>query len=155
VRKIRVALNHDLKVAAVTADSTIAPKTVSFTRYTDGAHLYVTSVSSGSIQTGGPVSGLGLRPGGQNIYQLTLTLSGVGEYSLFSNFGTVSTPESVRESYGVLTVGALNSGTVAIGQEITGAEILPLTAIDGNLSGSGPEAPGLSTTPKRSRATSR
>ena len=37
-----------------------------------------------------------------------------------------------------LTVGAVNSGTVALGQEVTGAGVLPLTAIDGNLSGSGP-----------------
>ena len=31
----------------------------------------------------------------------------------------------------------MNSGTVALGQEVTGAGV-PLTAIDGNLSGSGP-----------------
>ena len=44
----------------------------------------------------------------------------------------------MTETYGVLTVGAVNSGTVALGQEVTGAGVLPLTAIDGHLSGSGP-----------------
>ena len=44
----------------------------------------------------------------------------------------------MTETYGVLTVGAVNSGTVALGQEVTGAGVLPLTAIDSHLSGSGP-----------------
>ena len=44
----------------------------------------------------------------------------------------------MTETYGVLTVGAVNSGSVAVGQEVTGAGVLPQTAIDGNLSGSGP-----------------
>ena len=43
----------------------------------------------------------------------------------------------MTETYGLLTVGAVNSGTVAVGQEVAGADVLPLTAIDGNLGGSG------------------
>ena len=50
--------------------------------------------------------------------------------------GTVS-PETMTESYGVLTVGSVSSGTVGVGQQITGAGVASLTAIDGNLSGSG------------------
>jgi hypothetical protein len=37
----------------------------------------------------------------------------------------------------VLTVGSVTSGTVAVGQPVAGAGVLPLTAIEGNLSGSG------------------
>ena len=44
----------------------------------------------------------------------------------------------MTETYGVLTVGAVTSGTVAVGQQVTGAGVLPLTAIVSNLSGSGP-----------------
>ena len=44
----------------------------------------------------------------------------------------------MTETYGVLTVGAVNSGSVAVGEQVTGAGVLPQTAIDGNLSGSGP-----------------
>jgi hypothetical protein len=44
----------------------------------------------------------------------------------------------MTETFGVLTVGAVDYGTVALGQEVTGAGVLPQTAIDGNLSGSGP-----------------
>jgi len=47
--------------------------------------------------------------------------------------GHIST-ETLTETYGVLKVG---SGTVAIGQQVTGAGVLPLTAIESNLSGSG------------------
>ena len=43
----------------------------------------------------------------------------------------------MTESYGVLTVGSVNSGAVAVGEEVTGAGVASLTAIDGNLSGSG------------------
>ena len=84
------------------------------------------------------VSGKGIRAGAQIIEQLSGTPGGAGEYSLFSNYGTVSTAEAMTETYGVLTVGAVNSGTVALGQQVTGAGVLPLTAIDGHLSGSGP-----------------
>ena len=37
----------------------------------------------------------------------------------------------MTETYGVLTVGTVTSGAVAVGQEVTGAGVLPLTAIDG------------------------
>ena len=44
----------------------------------------------------------------------------------------------MTESYGVLTVGSVVSGTVAVGQRVTGAGVLlPITAIDANISGSG------------------
>ena len=43
----------------------------------------------------------------------------------------------MTESYGILTVGSVSSGTVADGEQVTGAGILPDTAIQSNLSGSG------------------
>ena len=113
-------------------------KSISFTGYTNRSHLFVTSISSGAIEIGGLISGRGLKPGSQIINQLSGTPGGVGEYSLIFGPGSVSTPETIKETYGVLTVGSVNSGAVAIGQEVTGAGVLPLTAIDGNLSGSGP-----------------
>ena len=81
---------------------------------------------------------MALRQALRSLTQLSGTPGGAGEYSFFQGTGNVSTPETMTETYGVLTVGAVNSGTVAVGQEVTGAGVLPLTAIDGNLSGSGP-----------------
>jgi len=135
---IQTALNSDLQVAAVTAGSSIAPESASFTGYTVRNQLYVTSVSSGSIEIGGIVSGHGLMSGAQIIQQVSGTPGGVGEYSFFVEEGTVSKPEPMTETYGVLTVGAVNSGTVALGEEVTGAGLVPKTAIEVNLSGSGP-----------------
>ena len=43
----------------------------------------------------------------------------------------------MTESYGVLTVGSVTSGTVAVGQQVTGAGVASLTGIEDNLSGSG------------------
>ena len=135
---IRAALNQNLQVAAVTAGSSITPESVSFTGYFDRAQLYVTSVSSGSIEIGGMISGHGIAPGSQIISQLSGTPGGAGQYTFFHRHRECFTSETMTETYGVLTVGAVNSGTVAVGQEVTGAGVLPLTAIDANLSGSGP-----------------
>ena len=45
----------------------------------------------------------------------------------------------MTESYGVLTVGSVSSGTVADGEQVTDAsgQVIPDTAIESNLSGSG------------------
>ena len=43
----------------------------------------------------------------------------------------------MTESYGKLTVGSVTSGAVGVGQELTGAGVASLTAIDSKLSGSG------------------
>ena len=137
---MRLRSIRNLQVAAVTTGSSITPESVSFTGYINGAQLYVTSVSSGSIELGGIISGHGIKAGSsaQIIDQSSGTPGGVGHYSFFSSAGNFSTPELMTETYGVLTVGAVDSGTVAVGQEVTGAGVLPQTAIDGNLSGSGP-----------------
>jgi len=134
---IQVALDSNLQVAAVTAESSIAPESTSFTGYADLDQLYIQSVSSGSIEIGGIISGPGIK-NAQIINQLSGKPGGPGHYATFTTPGTFSTPQTMTETYGVLTVGAVNSGTVALGQEVTGAGVLPLTAIDTNLSGSGP-----------------
>ena len=135
---IQAALNSHLQVAAVTAGSSITPVSVSFTGSLTGAFIQVTSVSSGSIELGAQLSGPGIRAGNNQIVaQLNGTPGGAGLYTLYVGAGTVSS-ETMTETYGVLTVGAVTSGTVAVGQKVTGAGVLPLTAIDGNLSGSGP-----------------
>ena len=131
VRSIRIC-----RSTAVTTGSSITPVSVSFTGSLNEYLLQVTSVSSGSIELGAQISGPGIAAGSQIITQLNGTPGGVGLYSLYVSGGTVSS-ETITETYGVLTVGSVTSGTVAVGQEVTGAGVLPLTAIDGNLSGSG------------------
>ena len=134
---IRSALNSNLPVEAVTAGSSITPVSVSFSGSLNGYYLQVTSVSSGSIELGAQISGPGIAAGSLIINQLDGTPGDAGLYSLFIVGGTTSS-ETMTESYGVLTVGSVTSGAVAVGEEVTGAGVLPLTAIDDNLSGSGP-----------------
>jgi hypothetical protein len=139
---IRRALNRKLQTAAVTTGSTITPESVSFTGYTggrgEGAHLYVTSVSSGAIEIGGMVSAPGLAAGAQIIDQLSGTPGGPGEYAFENSYGQETTPEAMTETYGMLAVGSVSSGAVAIGEKVTGAGIPSLTAVDANISGAGP-----------------
>ena len=135
---IQTALNKTLPIAAVTT-GTIAPVSVSFNGSINATVLTVSGLSSGSIQIGSYISGPGVPPDAQVTSQINGTPNGVGTYGLYLNEPSVST-ETLTESYGVLTVNSVGSGTVAVGQEIAG---LPLTAIEANLSGSG--AAGTST----------
>jgi autotransporter-associated beta strand protein len=133
---VQSALNSNLQVAAVTAGSSITPESASVTGYSDRDQLYIMSVSSGVIEIGGWISG----PGGtmaQIINQLSGIPGGPGHYATFQNADVYSSAP-MTETYGVLTVGAVDSGTVTLGEEVTGTGIPSLTAIDGNLSGSGP-----------------
>ena len=133
---IQAALNAELPVAATTTGSSIAPISVSFTGSVNGLLLQVTSVSSGSIELGAQISGTGVVAGAQIVNQWDGAPGGPGLYVLFAPGGTTSS-ETMTESYGVLTAGSVNSGAVAVGEEVTGAGVASLTAIDGNLSGSG------------------
>jgi hypothetical protein len=141
---IENALDANLPVAAVTTGSSIAPVTVSFTGYQEGANstngaalLVVTAISSGTIEIGGYVSGAGITP--ERIYsQVSGTPGGVGVYNLATGTGTASS-ETMAETYGILTVGSISSGTIADGEMVTDAtgDVLKNTAVEGNLSGSG------------------
>ena len=133
---IQAALNSSAPVAAVTAGSSIAPVSVSFTGSLNGVFLQVTSVSSGSIELGAQISGPGIAAGAQIVRQEDGTPGGPGLYVLYVSGGTASS-ETMTESYGVLTVGSVTSGTVANGEHVTGAGVASLTAIEDNLSGSG------------------
>ena len=82
------------------------------------------------------ISGPGVAAGSQIITQLDGTPGGVGLYALYDPGGNVSS-ETMTESYGKLTVGSVTSGAVGVGQELTGAGVASLTAIDSKLSGSG------------------
>ena len=135
---IQAALNQNLPVAAVTTGDSIAPVSVSFTGTTSGLLLQVTAISSGSIEIGALISGLKVPAGTQINSQLSGAPGGVGLYSLYVPAGTIA-PESMTESYGVLTVGSVSSGAVADGEQVTDASghVIPDTAIESNLSGSG------------------
>jgi hypothetical protein len=133
---IRNALDANVPVSAVTTGSSIARVSVPFTGSLDKNALTVTNVSSGSIQIGSHLFGSGVRSGIQIVAQLSGTANGTGTYAVQNNPGAPL--ESMTDLYGVLTVGSVGgSGTVAVGQDVTGASVVSDTAIQANLSGSG------------------
>jgi Protein of unknown function (DUF3383) len=130
---LEAELNSNLQVLATTTGSTITPKTVSFRGYFDQAQLTVTSVGRGAIQIGGVIAGKGVTHSllsAQIIYQHSGSVSGgVGEYSCLGDIGSVSKSEPMNETYGILDLGTVTSGTVASGEEVTGRGIPKDTAI--------------------------
>jgi hypothetical protein len=133
---LQAQLNHTLPTAGVTTGSSIAPASVSFTGSVNNLLLNVTSVASGNIQVGSIISGAGIPANAQITSQVNGTPGGVGTYSLYLPEGHIAA-ESLTDTYGVLTVGSTSSGAVAIGEHVVGKGVLPDTAIEANLSGSG------------------
>jgi Protein of unknown function (DUF3383)/PEP-CTERM motif len=130
---IQTDLNNSLPPAAA-ATGSITPVSVAFTGSVNNLLLTVSSAPPGSIQVGSIITGRGMPAGAQITSQVSGTPNGAGVYSLYVPEGHISSG-TLTETYGVLKVGSASSGTVAIGQQVTGASVLPLTAIESNLGG--------------------
>jgi hypothetical protein len=126
---------------AITAGSSIAPGSASFTGSIAGGVMDVTAVSTGSIAIGGIVTSAN-GYAGHIVDQTSGAPGGAGEYNVWyapSGPNSVIAPSgaTLSETYGTLTIGAAASGAVAIGQEVTGSGVKGNTAIEANISGSG------------------
>ena len=133
---IQSALNAALPTEATTTGSSIVAKTSSFTGSIAAGIMNVSAIQSGIVAVGGIVSVSGYT--GQVINQISGTQGGVGQYGVWYYTGGANIPsETLSESYGLLTIGAVSSGTVAVGEQVTGTGVAPDTAIEYNLSGSG------------------
>ncbi|MDG4906034.1 DUF3383 family protein [Mesorhizobium sp. WSM4898] len=113
------------QAAAVTG--TIAPATAAVTASIAGNVMYVTGGTSGVLVAGAALSGAGVSAGTQITDQLSGTPGGIGEYAVSIEQVVAST--AVSATYGTLTVTALASGTLAIGQTIAGAGVTAGTRI--------------------------
>lgn len=91
------------------------------------AIMTVTAVGSGSLVAGAILSGSGVVTGTTVLSQLTGTAGGVGTY-LVSTFQTVAST-TVSASFGVLTVTAVSSGSLAVGDVLSGANVTAGTVI--------------------------
>ena len=132
---LQTGLNTTLPTEAIVATSTIsAGAGASFTGSIADDILTVTAVTSGTITIGGIVTGTGVTAGTLILEQLTSTAVGgtlgtLGTYSV-STAQTVSST-AITETWGVLTVGSITSGTPAIGQTVTGGTTSAGTVITG------------------------
>jgi Protein of unknown function (DUF3383)/PEP-CTERM motif len=133
---IQNALNANLPRLTVTTGSSIASALVQFSGSLDQYILTVGNVSLGSLQIGSIISGMGIPKNTQITTQISGTPNGAGTYAVWFTQGiNPSAPlENMTDSYGILTVPSGSEGVKA-GQQVTGAGVLPYTAIQALFSG--------------------
>lgn len=119
-------LNASLPQAA-SVTGAIAAATASVTASIAGNVMYVTGVTSGTLVAGAALSGTGVTAGTQITDQLTGTPGGIGEYAV--SIAQQVASEAISATYGTLTVTAVASGTLSVGQTIAGAGLTAGTRI--------------------------
>ena len=115
----------------------IAPAGGSFTGSIAATTLTVTAVGSGVLTPGSTISGTGVTAGTTVVSQLTGTPGGNGTYQVSASQTVSSTTITATSTQGVLAVSAVSSGTLAVGQNISGTGVTAGTQIVGELSGTG------------------
>lgn len=131
---IQTDLNTSLPTgASVTA--AIAAETASVTASIAGNVMTVTHVASGILVPGAVLSGTGVTSGTQIVNQLSGTPGGIGTYAV-SLYQSVAS-ESISSAYGTMTVTAVGSGTLSIGQTLSGSDVTNGTQITGLGNGTG------------------
>ncbi|NTG07260.1 DUF3383 family protein [Rhizobium rhizogenes] len=125
---IKTGLNTSLPAAA-TFTGSIAAGTASVTASIAGNVMYVTAVSSGTLVPGAIIAGTGVTAGTQIDSQIDGTTGGIGSYAVSKTQVVVS--ETITASYGTLTVTAVASGTLSVGQTLSGGTTAAGTMITG------------------------
>lgn len=120
--------------ASVTAS--IAASTASVTGSIANDVLTVTAVGSGTLVVGGTLSGTGVATGTMITQQLTGTPGGIGTYLVNIPEQTVAST-TISETYGTMTVTAVGSGALAVGDLLAGAGVSAGTYITAFGTGSG------------------
>ena len=114
--------------------SDIAQETFSVTGSVADDVLTVTAVGTGTIYPGSTISGTGIATGTMVVSRLTGTTN-VGTW-LLSVGGQSAASTTVSGTYGLLTIGTA-TGTFAVGDILSGTNVVAGTAITANVTGSG------------------
>jgi len=123
--------------AAASSTGSIAAATASVTGSIGGPNgntLNVTAVSSGTLVPGGAISGTGIAAGTKIVAQLSGTPGGIGSYSV-NIPNQLVTSTTVSETYGVLTVTAVGTGALGVGDPISGSGVTAGSRITAQLTG--------------------
>lgn len=112
----------------------IAASTASVTGSIADDVLTVTAVGSGTLVAGGTLSGTNVATGTKIVSQLSGTAGGVGTYRVSIPNQTVAST-TISETYGTLTVSAVASGSLGIGDVITGTGVTAGSTIRQQLTG--------------------
>lgn len=113
------------------ATGSIGPAPASFTGSISGNVLTVTAVASGTLVNGMVLSGTGGGGVATNttiVGQLSGTVGGVGTYSVNIPEQTV-TSTTIAGAVGLMNITAVSSGTLVVGQTLTGSGVTAGTAI--------------------------
>ena len=120
-----------------TLTGSIGTQTVSFTGSISGSVLTVSAVSAGQLFPGAVLTGgTGLVAGTEVVSQLSGTAGGVGTYALNYPEQTVASA-SLTGTYGLLTVASVASGTLGVGNSISGSGVTAGTFITALGTGAG------------------
>lgn len=125
-------------LAAYDAVSTAAiatTTTLSLTGSITGNILTVTALGAGNVRVGAILAGTGVTAGTMVEKQLSGTAAGVGTYQVSISQSVAST--TITGSFGTMTVSAVASGTLAVGQVLSGSGVTAGTVITALLSGTG------------------
>ena len=122
-------------VANASVTASVAASTFSVTASIVDNVMTVTAVGSGTVVAGATISGTNVVSGTTVARQLTGTTGGVGTYSVSIAQTVAST--TVSGTYGTMTVTAVASGTLAIGQVLGGANVTAASFITAFGTGTG------------------
>jgi hypothetical protein len=114
----------------------IAAGTAAVTGSINDNILDVTAVTNGTLYPGATISGAGVVPGTKIVEQLDGAPGGIGNYAL--NIGEQNVVnEAINATFGILTVTAVNSGQLSLGDLLSGAGITAGTTITALITGQG------------------
>lgn len=131
---LQQGLNATQPVAA-SVTGAIAPATAAVTASIAGNVMTVNAVASGTLVPGAAITGAGVASGTAVSSQLSGVPGGVGTYAVSK--AQVVPNGSLSATYGVLTVSAVSSGSLSVGQTLTGTGVTAGTRITGLGTGAG------------------
>lgn len=120
--------------ATTSVTGSIAPSNTPDGRY-GVTTLNVTAVGSGTLVVGATISGTGVVSGTTIVSQLTGTTGGTGTYEVSIPQTVAST--TITAAYGVMTVTAVGSGALAVGDVLSGTGVTAGTYITSLGTGTG------------------
>jgi hypothetical protein len=143
---VETGFNKNLETEAV-VNASISPQTTTLTATINEGVLVVSGVGSGAVEIGGyvcltsnPCYGPGLpnAPESPDFVGLVTgflgweggTNGGIGAYSLFIRHSDITTPTKMVETYGLMTVNSIISGTMAANLAVRGAGVNGHTAVE-------------------------
>lgn len=133
---IQTALNATPVVAA-TVTGSIAISTATITGSLNDFILIVTAASGAAIVPGTVITGAGIVAGTRITSQLTGTAGGIGTYAFTASAPQTIASEAITGTYGTMTVTAVASGTLSVGQTMSGGTTTAGTLITGLGTGTG------------------